>query len=262
MQLSENARKQGALWGAEAADWLEIQERTAPPLWQAVLDFAGVGPGTRLLDAGCGAGGASVMAQERGATVTACDASEGLLAIARERLPDVELKLADLESLPFADDAFDVALAINSLQFTNDPARAAHELSRVAPRVGVVVWSVEHSEQRCLFDAIRKLFDKPPRSRGAFALSGPGEVEALFPEHAAESHTIPCPFLYPDLKIALRGQMATGPAQRAAEIFGKEQVEGVLRDALRPFLTASSEVRLQNEFRCVMLLRPGTSRPR
>src|SRR5579862_6215300 len=123
MSLSEIARKQGRLWGAEARDWVEIQERTAPVLWRAVLDAAAVGPGTRLLDAGCGAGGASVMARARDAAISGCDASEGLLAIARERLPDADLKLGELERLPFPDASFDVVLAINSLQFTPDPSR-------------------------------------------------------------------------------------------------------------------------------------------
>src|SRR5258705_4696345 len=132
MQLSDNARKQGALWGAEAADWAAIQERRAPVLWNAALDAAQVGPGTRVLDAGCGAGGAAVLAHERGALIGGCDASEPLLAIARERLPGTDLRLGELEALPFDDAAFDVVLAINSLQFTDDPARAARELVRVA----------------------------------------------------------------------------------------------------------------------------------
>ena len=57
MQLTEKARKQGSLWGIEARDWLEIQERKSPALWRPVLDLPRVGAGTRMLDAGCGAGG-------------------------------------------------------------------------------------------------------------------------------------------------------------------------------------------------------------
>src|SRR6266404_25217 len=184
MELSESARRQGVLWGTEARDWVEIQERTALVLWAAVLDAARVSPGTRMLDAGCGAGGASVMARERGAVVSGCDASEALLAIARERLVGADLRLGELERLPFDDAAFDAVLAINSLQFTSDPSRAARELVRVtAPggRIAVVVWSLEHCEQRSVFDAILGLFDEPPKGRGVFALSTPGEVELLFP---------------------------------------------------------------------------------
>lgn len=257
MELSENAKKQGALWGREARDWAEITERTGPVVWRAALDAASVGPGTRLLDAGCGAGGASAMASKRGAIVSGCDASEGLLAIARERLTGADLKLGELENLPFEDASFDAVLAINCLQFTHDPARAARELTRVAApggRIAVVVWSAEESEQRHIFDAFRNLFDMPPKSRGAFELSGPGEVEALFPGLPASARDIDCPFVYPSLDIALRGQMSAGPSQRAIEIFGREKTEATMRAALQPFITGSGEIKIRNRFHCVAVM--------
>jgi SAM-dependent methyltransferase len=253
MQLSDNARKQGVLWGAEAADWAAIQERTMAMLWNFALDAAAVGEGTRVLDAGCGAGGASVLAHERGAAVSGCDVSEALVAIARERLPGADFRLGELEALPFEDAVFDAVLAINSLQFTEDPARAARELMRVArARIAVVVWSLDHCEQRCVFDAILGLFEKPPKGRGVFALSDPGEVEALFPGLATEAREVDCTFEYPSLDVALRGQMAAGPSQRVSEIFGRAKVEAAVRAALEPFVTASGEVRMQNRFRCII----------
>lgn len=256
MSLSEAAQKQGRLWGLEAQDWLEIQERKSPALWNPVLDAAGVGAGTRVLDAGCGTGGASVLAHARGAIVSGCDAAEAMLVIARRRLPESNFRLAELESLPYPDAAFDVVLAINSLQFTHDAAAAARELARVtAPggRVVVVVWALDHCEQKAIFDAILALFEKPPKGRGVFALSAPGDVEALFPGSEIEVREIDCAFEYPSLEIALRGQMAAGPSQRVIEIFGREKVETAVRNALQPFVTASGIVRMQNRFRCVLV---------
>ena len=219
-----------------------------------MLDRARVAAGARVLDAGCGTGGASVLARGRGAIVSGCDASECMLKIARERLPGADLRLAELENLPFPDASFDVTLAINSLQFAPEPARGAQELVRVtAPggRIAVVVWSLERSEQKTIFDAILSLFETPPKGRGAFALSAAGEVEALFPGLAVESGEIDCVLEYPDLEIALRGQMAAGPSQRVVEIFGREKVEAAVRGALRPFVTKSGEVRMRNRFRSV-----------
>jgi SAM-dependent methyltransferase len=256
MQLTEKARKQGALWGAEARDWREIQERKSPALWRPVLDFARVGAGTRLLDAGCGTGGASVMAGERGATVSGCDISDAMLSIARERLPDADLRLGDLENLPFEDARFDAVIAINSLQFAPEPARGASQLLRVtAPggAIAVVVWSIERCEQKQIFDAILSLFETPPKGRGVFALSGTGEVEALFAGSRVGAHEIDCVFEYPDLETAVRGQMAAGPSQRVAEIFGREKVEATVRAALSAFVADSGEVRMQNRFRCVVV---------
>jgi SAM-dependent methyltransferase len=254
MQLTEKARKQGALWGTEARDWLEIQERKSPALWGPVLDLAGVREGTRMLDAGCGAGGASVMARARGAIVSVCDISESMLAMARERLPGADLRLAELEHLPFENAAFDAVVAVNSLQFAPDHAQAARELLRVSGgRLAVVVWSIEHCEQKQIFDAMLSLFEKPPKGRGVFALSAPGELEELFP--SGEVHEIDCAFEYPDLEIALRGQMAAGPSQRVVELFGREKVESAVRVALARFVTESGVVRMQNRFRCAVVPR-------
>ncbi len=257
-KLSESAQKQGRLWGIEAQDWLNIQERKSPVLWNPVLDRAGVGANTRVLDAGCGAGGASLLARDRGAIVTGCDASDAMLVLARRRLPEVNFRLAELENLPFPDESFDVVLAINSLQFTQDPGRAAQEFIRVSKpggRIAVVVWSIEHCEQKAIFDAILALFEKPPKGRGVFALSAPGDVERLFPSLQTEVTEIDCPFVYPNLEIALRGQMAAGPSQRVIEIFGREKVESAVRAALEPFVSESGEVRMQNRFRCVLIRR-------
>ena len=66
------AETQGDLWGQAARDWASIQEPMHRPLWEAMLDEARVGSGTHVLDAGCGGGGASVLATERGFSFLAC----------------------------------------------------------------------------------------------------------------------------------------------------------------------------------------------
>ena len=50
------AKVQGALWGARAQDWATYTEQVSLPLFGAALDAARVTAGTRVLDAGCGAG--------------------------------------------------------------------------------------------------------------------------------------------------------------------------------------------------------------
>ena len=51
-----SATIQGQLWGARAEDWAAYVEQVCLPLFGAALDAARVTAGTRLLDAGCGAG--------------------------------------------------------------------------------------------------------------------------------------------------------------------------------------------------------------
>src|SRR5688572_31538984 len=95
------AQVQGELWGAKAGDWTTLQEPGWRPVYETVLREAGVGTGTKLLDAGCGAGGALLVAREMGADVAGLDAAPALVAIARERLPGARIEVGELEELPF-----------------------------------------------------------------------------------------------------------------------------------------------------------------
>lgn len=90
------------------------------PLWEAMLDATGVSEVTRVLDAGCGSGGACVLAARRGAEVSRMDAAQPLLALARRRVPDGNFRTGDLEALLFADGSFDAVIAASSIQFAQD----------------------------------------------------------------------------------------------------------------------------------------------
>src|ERR687895_787808 len=117
-----STRVQGRLWGTHPQDFAEYLEQVGLPLIGAALDAARVTRGTRLLDAGCGAGLGALLANLRGATVTALDASAELLAIARARLPEADIREGDLGTLPFDDEAFDAVTAVNSIFYAADMA--------------------------------------------------------------------------------------------------------------------------------------------
>ena len=80
--ISAAAEVQRRLWGTDPRTWAELAESHNRPLFEAVLDAAGAGPGTRLLDVGCGSGLTLVLAAERGAIPAGLDISPGLLGIA------------------------------------------------------------------------------------------------------------------------------------------------------------------------------------
>ena len=94
---------QGDLWGQRVEDWAALQEEHHKPLWNAMLASLEVGPGVRFVDLGCGAGGASELAADLGASVAGLDAAEAMIAHARKRLPNGDFRVGDLEALPFAD---------------------------------------------------------------------------------------------------------------------------------------------------------------
>src|ERR1700722_6436270 len=107
IRQSGSAHVQAPLWGARVKDWAEVQEATARPLFEAILEATGVGPGTAMLDVGCGAGLMLQLAAGRGASVSGFDATEPMIAIARSRVPGGDFRIGDMESLPFADNSFD-----------------------------------------------------------------------------------------------------------------------------------------------------------
>lgn len=77
---------QGGLWGKVPLDWAELQELQHRPLWEAMFDAGNMDNETRFLDAGCGGGGACVIASQRATKVSGIDAAAPLIRIARERV--------------------------------------------------------------------------------------------------------------------------------------------------------------------------------
>ncbi len=65
---------QGQLWGARARDFADVQEGLFVPLFEAVLQKTVVGPGTAVLDIGCGSGIFCQMAMQLEAQVSGLDA--------------------------------------------------------------------------------------------------------------------------------------------------------------------------------------------
>ena len=174
----------GRLWGARARDWADVQEGTARPAFEAVLERAAVGGGMEYLDAGCGSGMAASIAMQRGARVAGADAAEGLLTIARERVPDGDFRIADLETLPFGDDRFDVVTFFNSVQYAGNPTQALREARRVARpggTVAVMVWGDPKTmAMASVITALGKLLPPPPPgAAGPFALSDEHALRGL-----------------------------------------------------------------------------------
>lgn len=112
----------------------------------AMLSLAGDVAGRRILDVGCGSGPLFAALRDRGAVVTGFDKSTGMLELARRRLGgDADLRVADLAGpLPFADGAFDDAVASLVLHYLEDWAPPLAELRRVLKPGGRLIASVNH----------------------------------------------------------------------------------------------------------------------
>lgn len=103
-------------------------------------DFAGVGQSVRVLDVGAGAGAlATELSARTGASrVAAAEPSPELTAALRRRLPEVEVREAPAEDLPWDDRSFDAVLAQLVIGFVRDAAAAVGEMARVTRSEGVV----------------------------------------------------------------------------------------------------------------------------
>jgi len=128
---------------AEAYD--RFMGRYSRGLSPLLADLAGVGPGMRVLDVGCGPGAlvAELVARAGADRVAAVDPSESFVVAARQRCPGVDVRRATAEQLPFADAEFDATLAQLVVHFMSDPVAGLTEMARVTRAGGVVaacVW--------------------------------------------------------------------------------------------------------------------------
>jgi SAM-dependent methyltransferase len=109
----------------------------------AVLAGAGVHPGAglRVLDAGCGSG-RNMAELARYGTVTGVELASASLDAARARGVGEVVAGSLTEPLPFADDAFDLAVSLDVLEHLPDDALAWRELARVVAPGGALVVTV------------------------------------------------------------------------------------------------------------------------
>jgi SAM-dependent methyltransferase len=159
-----SAEHNGHAWGLRARDWSETESQMRPS-YELAVKRAGLRPGQTVLDAGCGSGAFLRVAADHGAVVSGIDASEALLAIARERVPDAELSLGDLQRLPYPDDTFDAVTGFCSFFFADDMVEALREAGRVAkPGAPVViqVWGRPERFDLGLMKAVLARFRPPP----------------------------------------------------------------------------------------------------
>ena len=130
---------------AVAADAYDrFMGRYASRLAPGFADFAGVRPGDRALDVGCGPGAltAELVRRVGSERVAAVDPSEPFVEAARTRHPGVDVRQAVAEALPFEDGSFDTSLAQLVVHFMQDPAAGLREMARVTRRGGLVAAAV------------------------------------------------------------------------------------------------------------------------
>lgn len=108
--------------------------------WRALVTKAiGALPGDRILDLAAGTGTSSEPIAAGGAFVVACDFSQGMLAVGRERNPRQSFVAGDGLALPFADESFDAVTISFGLRNMADRREGLREMLRVTRPGGRIV---------------------------------------------------------------------------------------------------------------------------
>lgn len=244
-----SAARQGDLWGQAPRDWAFIQEPQHTPLFAALNIAAKSGKGMYILDAGCGGGGASVMAAQRGAQIAGLDAAQGMIDVARERVPAGDFRVGDIQEMPYANDSFDVVFAANSIQYADDQVATLRELRRVCKVGGSVVIGLFAEAEKVEFGkilrAIAAVLPEAPRGGGPFALSAPGILESLVEKAGLtilNTDEVNCPFIYPDFETFWRGNSAAGASQAHIRLIGADKLKSAMRQASAPYVAADGSI--------------------
>jgi SAM-dependent methyltransferase len=169
---------------AEAYD--RFMGRYSSPLAPLFADFGRVSDGQHVIDVGCGPGALTEeLVRRLGASaVTAVDPSAPFVSAIEKRLPDVDVRLAPAEELPFDESSFDAALAQLVVQFMRDPIAGLREMARVTRDGGGVAASVwdhggGHGPLSVLWDVVGEV-DPGARDESGLAGTREGTLTALF----------------------------------------------------------------------------------
>lgn len=251
-----SAERWGPLWGARPADWA-LSEDLQLPTYQAALARVRIDAGDSVLDVGCGVGAFLRLVAERGGEPTGLDASESLVEFARGRLPRADIRVGEMEALPWADDTFDLVTGFNSFFFANDMVAALREAGRVAKPGAHVVIQVWGAHENCDLEAMKQIArpylpPRPPDAPPDPDFSQPGALEALVTRAGLSSESefdVTWASEYPDEDTLGRAMVAVAGL---ALIVGPErepELRAAIVDGLAPYRQPDGSYRLSNQYR-------------
>jgi SAM-dependent methyltransferase len=259
MHASSSAERWGPLWGARPADWA-INEEQHVPGYEAALEHVTIEPGQRVLDIGCGVGVFLGLVAGRGAEPHGIDASETLIAVARERLPEADLRVGDMESLPYEDGTFDLVTGFTSFFFANDMVAALREAGRVAKPGAPVVIQVWGAHERCSLEAMKEIArpfmpPRPPDAPPDPDFSRPGALEAVATKAGltpVSGFVTSWAYTYPDAETLGRALLAPAGVALLVGPDREDAVKAAIVDGLASYRTPDGAYRLPNEYRYVI----------
>jgi 2-polyprenyl-3-methyl-5-hydroxy-6-metoxy-1,4-benzoquinol methylase len=147
---------------AQSSYWKDIYASSGPQAeiyrlrqaivlaWIEGLDLA---PGSRVLDVGCGAGFLSVELAKRGLRVDAIDPAEAMVELTRRYAEEsgvtelLSVGIGDVCDMDFADDSFDLVVALGVIPWLERPALAIREMARVTRPGGHILLTADNRKR-------------------------------------------------------------------------------------------------------------------
>jgi ubiquinone/menaquinone biosynthesis C-methylase UbiE len=254
------------------------EEFFLPALFQQwasrVADAAGVQSGQRVLDVACGTGVlARTVANRVGAAgaVVGVDVNEGMLAVAKQKAPEIEWRHGRAESLPLASASFDVVVSQFGLMFFEDRRAALQEMLRMLQpggRLAVAVWgSLDNTPgYAAMADLLQQLFGEQVAGalHAPFVLGDSQNLRSLFVDAGM-----------PNAQITTQEGTARFPSIQSwvsteikgwtlADVLDEAQYGRLLKEAeraLRGFTTADGTVAFSMPAHIVTATKPTSEKP-
>jgi SAM-dependent methyltransferase len=224
-------------WGRRAADFASLSEPSNCREYVAMHHRLGVDGGDRLLDMACGSGLAIELARLRGADCAGIDASKRLVAVAVDRSPDSDIRVGDMNALPWETDEFDFVTTFRGIWGTTPHAVAeAYRVLRPGGWLGLTVWgNLKRSPGVWALAPLTLASEESVSHQSEMvALGRPGVGEALLTEHGftdVDRFEIPFAWESPDPDVFARTLASTGPAYEAVQHIGEEAFVDAARES-------------------------------
>jgi SAM-dependent methyltransferase len=233
-------------WGRRVVEFCTLTEPATSREYACVYQRVGLAPGERQLDMACGSGLALELGGVFGAQGCGIDASPRLAAVARDRNPDADIRVGDMNDLPWDDESFDVVTSFRGIWGTTPTAvDEAYRVLVPGGRVAMTIWGnvMKSPGAWMLAPFLWATEENVAHQAEMVSLGRPGIGEAFLADRGFEPEErfeIPFVFEFPDPETYARGIAATGPAYEAIQTIGEEEflrratelAEGYVREGL------------------------------
>jgi len=235
------------------------------PLYAAVLDATAVGPGTSVLDLGCGSGLFARAAADRGARVTGIDTDPAAVGRAAAEVPEGAFAVGNAQDPPPG--PFDVVAALQLLMHVADPAAVLAGMRRAGQGGGragsgaVVAATVWGREQECDVRVFGEALAPwlGPRPPSPPSVTDPDRLREIVQRTGLvveRLDEVVCPFEYDDEDELLGPLFESALGRSVGRRAGPVALRAAVLQHLQPYRTAAGGYRLQNLFR-VLVARPA-----